>query len=188
MATRMVTKNGVQALAPAAVQEIITAARALKTLIEDVRDLSGVEAGQQTLRIDSFDIREAVERVVSMTREAVKRHGVTLSVTCPANTGWMIGDSVRIKQTLYHIITGALKNTTGSRVELAARRESPSEVIFAVRHAAGDNFNPGLGVYLAQRIVELHGGTLEISPDGDNTIIACRMPAGAAQATVAARQ
>ncbi len=185
LATRVVTKNGVQSLAPAALQEIIGSARALKTLIEDVRDLSGVEAGQQTLRLDSFDIRDAVERVVSMTREAVKRRNVNFTVTCPASTGWMVGDAVRIKQTLYHIISGALKNTTGERIELGVRREGPAEVTFAVRYATAENHaasGPGLGVYLAQRIVELHGGKLEIVADGPNTIVACRLPAGTAQA------
>ena len=185
LATRVVTKNGVQSLAPAALQEIILSARALKTLIEDVRDLSGVEDGQQTLHLDSFDIREAVERVVSMTREAVKRRNVNFLVTCPPSAGWMIGDAVRIKQTLYHIISGALKNTTGECIELGVRREGPAEVTFAVRYATAENHaaaGPGLGVYLAQRIVELHGGKLEIVADGTNTIVACRLPAGTAQA------
>ena len=159
LATRMVTKNGVQSMAPAAVQDIIVAAKVLKTLIEDVRDLSGVEAGQQTLHLDSFDIREAVERVASMTREAVKRRGVTLSIICPANAGWMVGDAVCIKQTLYHIVSGALKNVTGDRIDLTVERNVPGEVTFAVRHIANEGYaqglGPGLGVYLAQRIVEL---------------------------------
>jgi signal transduction histidine kinase len=180
LATRMVTKNGVSALAPGAAQDIIGAARVLKTLIEDVRDLSGVEAGQQTLHLDSFDIREVVERVVSMTREAVKRRGVTLLVDCPPETGWMIGDDARIKQTLYHIISGALKNAGGGRVDLAVKRGAPAEVTFTVRHAAAQGHMPGLGVYVAQRMVELHGGRLEITTDGADTVIACRLPAGGA--------
>ena len=182
LATRMVTKNGVQALAQAAAQDIIGAAKMLKTLIEDVRDLSGVEAGQQTLHLDSFDIRELVERVASMTREAVKRRGVVLLVNCPDSAGWMIGDAARIKQTLFHVLSGALKSVTGDRIELSVQRAAPDEisndVTFAVRHAAGEGYGPGLGVYLAQRMVELHGGRLEITTDGDNTVVACRLPAG----------
>ncbi len=182
LATRMVTKNGVQALAPAAVQDIIVSVKMLKTLIEDVRDLSGVEAGQQVLHLDSFDIREAVERVVSMTREAVKRRGVTLTIACPPNAGWMVGDEVRIKQTLYHIVSGALKNVAGDRIDLTVERNVPGEVTFAVRHAAGEgytqSFGPGLGIYLAQRIVELHGGKLDITTEGGSMTINCRLPAG----------
>ena len=182
LVTRMVTKNGVQSLAPGAVQDIIVSVKMLKTLIEDVRDLSGVEAGQQTLHLDSFDIRETVERVASMTREAVKRRGVTLTILCPADAGWMVGDAVRIKQTLYHIVSGALKNVAGERIDLTVERNVPGEVTFAVRHIASEGyaqgFGPGLGIYLAQRIVELHGGKIDITVEEGNMIVACRLPAG----------
>jgi len=180
LATRMVTKNGVQGLAPGAVQDIIGAAKILKTLIEDVRDLSGVEAGQQTLHLDSFDIREVVERVSTMTREAVKRGGAALIVNCPADTGWMIGDAARIKQTLYHMVSGALKNAVTGRIELSVKRISATEVTFAVRHATAEGYGPGLGVYLAQRMVELHGGRLDITAEGGDTVVACKLPTGGA--------
>ena len=191
LATRMVTKNGVQSLAPGAVQEIIGSARSLKTLIEDVRDLSGVEAGQQTLHLDSFDIREAVDRVLAMTRESAKRLGATLQINCPADAGWMVGDAARIKQTLYHIVSGALKNAAGGQVSLSVQRTDGGDVTFTVRHRAGEVYGPGLGVYLAQRMVELHGGRLEITAEGDETIVACRLPVGGAASragTVAAGQ
>ncbi|MBY0509533.1 MAG: PAS-domain containing protein [Rhodospirillaceae bacterium] len=178
LATRMVTKNGIQSLAPGAVQEIIGSAKALKTLIEDVRDLSGVEAGQQTLHLDSFDIRETVDRVAAMTREAVKRHGVTLRINCLPDVGWMIGDAARIKQTLYHIVSGALKNVAGDQVVLDVLRTTGGDITFTVHHRAGEAYGPGLGVYLAQRMVELHGGRLEITASGGDTAVACRLPAG----------
>jgi len=166
---------------PGSIKEIIGAAKILKTLIEDVRDLSGVEAGQQTLRLDSFDIRELVERVAAMMREAVRRSSTTLAVSCPPDAGWMVGDAVRIKQTLYHVMSGALKNLAGDRIDrivLGVSRSDTDQVIFSVRHKAMDSFGPGLGVYLAQRIVELHGGQLSITTDGDDAVIACSLPAG----------
>ncbi len=191
LATRMVTKNGIQSLAPGAVQDIIGSAKVLKTLIADVRDLSGVEAGQQTLHLDSFDIREAIERVVAMTREAVKKRGIALAVACPADAGWMVGDSVRIKQTLYHIVTGALKSAVATQISLSVQR-TPEEITFSVRHITDDSYNPGLGVYLAQRMAELHGGRLDITTEGTETVVAARLPAGGAAGktradTVAAR-
>ena len=179
---RGLTKGGAQAPIQAAIREIIGSAKMLKTLIEDVRDLSGVEAGQQTLHLDSFDIREVVDRVASMTREAVKRRGVMLVVNCPDGAGWMVGDAVRIKQTLFHVLSGALKNVTGDRIELSVQRGASdgisNDVTFAVRHATSEGYGPGLGVYLAQRMVELHGGRLEITTDGGDTVVACRLPAG----------
>jgi len=185
---KLLLKGGAQAPIQQAVREIISSASVLKTLIEDVRDLSGVEAGQQTLHLDSFDIRDVVGRVTAMTREAVKRRGVILLVDCPDDAGWMVGDAVRIKQTLYHVVSGALKTVTGDRVILSVRRTTPDEVTFAVRHTA-ESYGPGLGVYLAQRMAELHGGSLDIGSDGGDTIITCRLPVGGMRTgTVAAGQ
>lgn len=165
----------------AVVKDIIEASATLKTLIEDVRDLSGVETGQQTLHLDSFDIHDVMIRVSTMTREVVKRHGVKLNVVCRKNIGWMVGDAARIKQTLYHLLTGALKNIPdGERLVLSAERDIPDkgDVIFSVRHAANGQTHAGLGVYLAQRIAELHGGELTTDADGTDILVSCRLPAG----------
>ena len=170
------------------VREIMAAANVLKTLIEDVRDLSGMEAGQQTLRLDSFDIRDVVNRVVIMTREATKRAGINIAVQCPDNVGWIVGDAVRIKQTLFHVISGALKVLDGDKLDLVVQRTDTGDVVFSVRHKAKDGAQaPGLGVYLAQRIAELHGGALDMKNEGDQSLISCRLPSGGG-ARVAARQ
>ena len=94
----------------------------------------------------------------------------------------MVGDAARIKQTLYHIVSGALKNITGDNIALEAQRTAGGDVTFIVRHRAGEAYGPGLGVYLAQRMVELHGGRLDITTDNGETIVACRLPAGGAAA------
>ena len=172
---------GIKPGQPAAViQDIVEASKTLKTLIEDVKDLAGVETSQQTLHLDSFDIFDVVNRVATMTREAVKRHGAVLEVVCPENIGWMVGDAARIKQTLYHLLTGALKNMPdGERIVLSAQRNGNSEgdVTFAVRHAANAQTHAGLGIYLAQRIAELHGGELTTDADGADILVACHLPA-----------
>jgi signal transduction histidine kinase len=85
-----------------AAHDILEAAEALKMLITDVRDLSGVEAGHQVLSLDSFDVCDLVTRVTAMTKEAVRRRGVALTVNCPDNTGWMVGDAVRCSD-IYNI-------------------------------------------------------------------------------------
>ncbi len=165
----------------AVVQDIIDASNTLKTLIEDVRDLAGVETGHQTLHLDSFDIFDVVNRVATMTREAVKRHGASLEIACTTDIGWMVGDAARIKQTLYHLLTGALKNIPdGERIILSAERMGAAgdDVTFSVRHAANGQTHAGLGVYLAQRIAELHGGSLTTDADGVDILVACRLPVG----------
>lgn len=168
-----------------AARDILEAAEALKMLIGDVRDLSGVEAGHQVLSLDSFDICDLVSRVTAMTKEAVRRRGVALTVHCPETTGWMVADAVRIKQTLFHIISGALKTAAGSRVTLSAARER-DHVVFAVRYKADSEARGlGLGIYLAQRIAELHGGALELASEGEESVVRCRLPTGDAAAKAA---
>ncbi len=174
---------GIKPVQPAAVvKDIIDASSTLKTLVEDVRDLSGVETGQQTLKLDSFDIADAMNRVATMTRESFKRNGASLTIDCPDDIGWMVGDAARIKQTLYHLLTGALKNLPDdSAITLSAKRESGanSDVTFAVRHTSNGHTKGGLGVYLAQRIAELHGGNLKTDTDGEDMLISCKLPVGA---------
>jgi len=174
---------GIKPVQPAAVvKDIIDASSTLKTLVEDVRDLSGVETGQQTLKLDSFDIADAMNRVATMTRESFKRNGASLTIDCPDDIGWMVGDAARIKQTLYHLLTGALKNLPDdSAITLSAKRESGanSDVTFAVRHTSNGHTKGGLGIYLAQRIAELHGGNLKTDTDGEDMLISCKLPVGA---------
>ena len=169
-----------------AARDILEAAEAMKMLIADVRDLSGVEAGHQVLSLDSFDIRDLMHRVTAMTREAVRRRGVALDVQCPDGTGWMVGDAVRIKQTLFHIVSGALKTAAGDRITLSAARDR-DQVVFTVHYEAdAEARGLGLGVYLAQRIAELHGGALELASEGAESVVRCRLPAGDAAVRVGA--
>jgi len=73
-----------------------------------------------------------------------------------------------------------LQNAVTGRIDLAVKKTSATEVTFAVRHATAEGFGPGLGVYLAQRMVELHGGRLDITTEGGDTIVACKLPTGGA--------
>jgi signal transduction histidine kinase len=162
-----------------AAQEIIDAAGTLKTLIADVRDLSGVEAGHQVLHLDSFDIGDLLAHVQIMTREAMRRHEIALVVMGAENAGWMVGDAVRLKQTLFHLISGALKTLAGERIAVSVSRTAAGEVVFEVRHTArSDARGLGLGIYLAQRIAELHGGALELAVEGEESVVRCRLPVG----------
>jgi len=155
-------------------------ARVVQMLIEDLRDLSGIETGQQTLHLDSFDVRALAERVATATRETFKRRGLRLTVDCAADAGWMVGDAARIKQTLYHLLINALKSAGGEYMTLRITRQGPS-LAFTLRARADDDGRaPGLGIHLAQRIAELHGGTLSSAADGADSVVTVLLPAGGA--------
>ncbi len=153
-------------------------ARVLKTLVEDLRDLSGIDAGQQTLHLDSFDVRALAERIAVATHESFRRRQVSLNVLCAADAGWMVGDAARIKQTLYHLVIAALKTTHGEQVVLAVTRDA-STLAFAVRYPAPHDVRaPVLSLHLAQRIAELHGGKVVSKADGGDAAIVVTLPAG----------
>ena len=137
------------------------------------------------LHLDSFDVSDLLGHVQMMTREAVRRRGTILVIEREKEAGWMVGDAVRLKQTLFHLISGALKTLAGDRITLSAERSS-GEVVFAVRHTARSEARGlGLGIYLAQRIAELHGGALELAVEADESVVRCRLPAGGAASQAA---
>ena len=127
----------------------------------------GVEAGQQ-VPCASIPSTSATSSsvVATMTREAVRRRGIDLSVDCPAHSGWVVGDAVRIKQTLFHLVSGAL-NAAGERIVSlrvardGRRRPGRLDVALCRRGRPGSR-RQALGIYLAQRMAELHGGALEV--------------------------
>lgn len=162
-----------------------TRARVLKTLVEDLRDLSGIDAGQQTLHLDSFDVRALSDRIATATHESFRRREKKLIVDCAADAGWMVGDAARIKQTLYHLVIAALKTTSGDVVAVVVTREG-GKVVFSIRYRAPPvTRSPALSMHLAQRIAELHGGTLLSATEGGDMVVSVRLPAGGVSARAA---
>ncbi|MGE4062505.1 MAG: PAS-domain containing protein [Rhodospirillaceae bacterium] len=160
-------------------------ARVFRTLVEDLRDLSGIDAGQQTLHLDSFDVRALADRIATATHESFRRRNKRLVVDCAPDAGWMVGDAARIKQTLYHLVIAALKTTHGDVVAVVVTREG-SGVVFAVRYAAQhDGRTPALSIHLAERIAELHGGGVSFGDAGGDAVVSVRLPAGGVSARAA---
>ncbi|HET7515274.1 MAG TPA: HAMP domain-containing sensor histidine kinase, partial [Gaiella sp.] len=102
-------------------EDILTSGNHLLALINDVLDLSKVEAGQVQLELAPFSLEDALERGVSMVREQATRNGV--SVTLHANGGLEVvtGDERRVRQVIFNLLSNAVKFTSaGGTVDVTA--------------------------------------------------------------------
>jgi signal transduction histidine kinase len=178
-------------------------AQALAALIDDISDLVSIEAGQLALHRSRFDVHAALASVLALTRESVRRKGLTINFDCPPETGPMTADEKRVKQVLYHLLINAIKYTPdGGQIIVAAQREDggsvPPHIVFTVADtgvgipddALPDIFErfsrqgrrvgggPGVGLALVRRFVELHGGSVDlVSAVGEGTTVTVRLPA-----------
>jgi signal transduction histidine kinase len=163
-------------------RDILDSGRHLLSLINDILDLSKVEAGRVELEPTPFSVAEALENGLLMVRERASRQGISLSLDVDPTVGLINADERKVKQVIFNLLSNAVKFTPdGGRIEVVARREGDG-VRLAVRDtgvgiAPSDQalvfeefqqINPastlharegtGLGLALARRFVELHGG------------------------------
>ncbi len=105
--------------------KIGSAARHQLRLINDILDLSKIEAGKMTLNIEAFDIAGMVRDVQAVTQPLVEKKGNAFVVDCPADIGAMRADPVRVHQSLLNLLSNAAKFTE-ARHRDAARRTARS--------------------------------------------------------------
>jgi signal transduction histidine kinase len=123
-----------QASFVADLDKIRAAAKHQLTLINDILDLSKIEAGRMTVNIEPFDITEMLHEVESVTRPLFAKNGNTFVLDCPAHIGSMSADALRVRQSLFNLLSNAAKFTEHGTVTLrVASHEAPSpHVTFAV--------------------------------------------------------
>jgi signal transduction histidine kinase/DNA-binding response OmpR family regulator len=106
------------------ITRILRAARHLLTLINDILDLSKIEAGRMDLHVESFPILPLVEEVAETVRPQAEANGNRLRVECAADLGAMRADATRVRQALLNLASNAVKFTQGGLVAIAASRST----------------------------------------------------------------
>jgi signal transduction histidine kinase/CheY-like chemotaxis protein/ligand-binding sensor domain-containing protein/protocatechuate 3,4-dioxygenase beta subunit len=106
------------------IQKIQAAAKHQLTLINDILDLSKIEAGKMTLFIEEFDVAKLAQDVCATIQPLVIKNGNTLEVDCPADIGTMRADQTKVRQTLFNLLSNASKFTKDGVIRLEVRRTS----------------------------------------------------------------
>jgi signal transduction histidine kinase len=114
---------------------INTAARHQLTLINDILDLSKIEAGRMTIFPEDFEVIALLDGVKSMVAPMVEKNGNVLVIECPADAGVMHADQTKVRQALFNLLSNAAKFTEGGTITLSVSHTlSPHpSVLFAVR-------------------------------------------------------
>mgnify|MGYP003594355755 CR=1 FL=1 len=99
------------------------AATHLLQLINDILDVSKIEAGKMRLECERFDLPALIDGVASTMATLVRRGGNTLVVDCPADVGEMVADRTKLGQALLNLLSNAAKFTSQGTIRLVAHRE-----------------------------------------------------------------
>jgi signal transduction histidine kinase/DNA-binding response OmpR family regulator len=105
-------------------KKIQTAGKHLLGLINDVLDLSKIEAGKMSLYLESFDIKDTIEGVVATVQPLLLVNKNVLKLECADDIGVMRADLIKVRQTLFNLLSNATKFTEQGTVTLAARRRA----------------------------------------------------------------
>jgi CheY-like chemotaxis protein len=174
-------------------------------LINDILDLSKVEAGKMELHLESFDIAKLVADVRDTIQPLVAKKSNRLIVDCPADIGPMRADLTKVRQALLNLLSNANKFTDAGTIRLTASRVSlnaqPSTLNFTISDT-GIGMTPeqlsrlfqaftqadsstarkyggtGLGLAITRQFCDLMGGSVEVqSEPGKGSIFTIRLPA-----------
>ena len=100
----------------------MSSGRHLLSLINDILDLSKIEAGRMELEVTTFHLPDAIENALTLIRERASRHGIRLNQVIDDRLGDFTGDERKVKQILVNLLSNAVKFTPeGGQIEVEAR-------------------------------------------------------------------
>lgn len=176
----------------------------LLSVINNILDLSKIEAGKVELNVDSFTVGGLARMVSAMVEPSIRKNGNSFSLDCPDSVGDMHTDVMKLRQSLINVLGNAGRFTHEGEVELIVRREHVDhrdEIVFAVRDTGigikpenidsiFDTFSQaddattrlyggsGLGLAISKRLIEVLGGKILVqSEPGKGSCFTLRIPA-----------
>jgi signal transduction histidine kinase len=175
-------------------RKIEGAGRHLLGLINNILDLSKIEAGKMDVLIEEIDLGALVEEVSSIVKPLADKNENILEIVCPADIGSLRSDQTKVKQALLNLLSNASKFTTKGSLTLAVSREPGSTIVFRVSDTGvgmtpeqlGKLFKPfsqadasstkrfggtGLGLAITKHFCAMLGGhvTVESTPGAGST-------------------
>lgn len=184
-------------------QKILNAGRHLLQLINDVLDISKIEAGKMRVYLEDFDVPMMIASSVATVNPMIAKNRNTLEVICPADLGTMHSDLTKVRQILFNLLSNAAKFTDKGDIKLEVETKtavSGDWVIFRVTDSGigmdaeqlenlfqvftqGDVSTTrkyggtGLGLAITKRFCEMLGGTIEVeSTVGAGTTFIVTLP------------
>jgi signal transduction histidine kinase/CheY-like chemotaxis protein len=192
-------------------EKIRSSGKHLLGLINDVLDLSKIEAGKMEMSLETFEVRDVVSAVAAMVRPLVEKNGNAFELAVDEQIGAMHADLTRVRQILLNLLGNASKFTSNGTVSLTVTREESTGrewIVFAVRDT-GIGMTPeqltrlfqpftqadpsttrkyggtGLGLSISQRLSRLMNGTISVvSEPGMGSIFTVRIPAEVTDAKI----
>jgi signal transduction histidine kinase len=187
------------------VRDIRESGRHLLALINDILDLAKVESGRMELERSEYYLPDSLRAAMALVRERAARHGIALSLEVADDIGAIMADERKVRQVVLNLLSNAVKFTPdGGSVTLSARQlqdeveiavsdtgvgiapEDQAAVFEEFRQVGTDTSRrqegTGLGLALAKRFVELHGGRLRlVSAPGSGSTFSFTLPVGRRQ-------
>ncbi|GIV95623.1 MAG: hypothetical protein KatS3mg057_0280 [Herpetosiphonaceae bacterium] len=184
-------------------KKIHTAGKHLLVLINDILDLSKIEAGKMNLYLESFDISTLIRETISTIQPLVEKNANRLIVHCPDSIGLMHADMTKVRQALFNLLSNACKFTKEGTITLNVVREQHNEIewinfevsdtgigikpeqlgrLFQVFTQADASTTrqyggTGLGLALSRKLCQMMGGDITVaSEEGKGSTFTIRLP------------
>jgi PAS domain S-box-containing protein len=180
--------------------KIESAGRHLLGLINDILDLSKIEAGKMELYLESFEVPVTLQQIVFTMQPLVQKNGNQLQVDCEPEMGFMYADVTKVRQILFNLLGNACKFTHQGTIFLRVFQQEGERIIFEVRDSGigmtpeqiDKLFQPftqadtsttrkyggtGLGLAIAKQFCQMMGGDITVESElGKGSTFTIQLP------------